>query len=306
MSRDARDGERGRGRAGREKPNAAARDAMRIAGEVKRAAQEVTRAAQDVKDAAQEVRRAAREVPTELIWSRPQPGARRPRLTREEIAAAALALADAEGFQAVSMRRVAVELGVGTMTLYYYVQTKDELLALMNDAMMGEVLVPEGELPSDWRAALELIAHRSRAACRRHPWAITGSPGVMGPNAMRHFEQSLAAVEPLDLDFATRLEIISMVDDYVFGFALRELRDEDERLEQGGSDQWVQAMAGYVEAQLATGSFPQMERIVGGKGALAAIERLVALDRDAGRFERGLRRLLDGIALDLDRSAGRP
>ena len=111
-----------------------------------------------------------------------------------------LALAYAEGLDAVSMRRVASELGVGTMTLCYYVATRDELLALMNDAMMGELVVPAGELPSDWRAALGLIAHRSRAAFRRHPWAIEEPPGTLGPNAMRHFEQSLAAVDGLEVD----------------------------------------------------------------------------------------------------------
>src|SRR5262249_22635960 len=140
--------------------------------EVKRIAREVTQTArEEAERAAAEVRRVAREAPADLIWARPEPGARRARLTREQIATVALALADAEGVEALSMRRVAAELGVGTMTLYYYVETKDELLALMNDSMMGEILVPDDELPTEWRPALEAIAQRSRAAFRRHPWA---------------------------------------------------------------------------------------------------------------------------------------
>src|SRR5262245_12639315 len=81
------------------------------------------------------------------IWSRPEPRARRPAHTRDGIASAAIRIADAEGFEAVSMRRVAAELRAGTMTLYHYVRTKDELLALVDNAVMGELLVPPGELP---------------------------------------------------------------------------------------------------------------------------------------------------------------
>ena len=88
------------------------------------------------------------------IWDRPEPGSRRPRHTREQIAAAALAIADREGFEAVSMRRVAAEVGAGTMTLYHYVRTKDDLIDLMDDAIMGEVLIPDGELPATWREAM--------------------------------------------------------------------------------------------------------------------------------------------------------
>jgi AcrR family transcriptional regulator len=65
------------------------------------------------------------------------------------------------------MRRVAAELGAGTMTLYHYVRTKDDLRALMDDAIMGELLIPTDELPAGWRAALTEIARRSHATFRR-------------------------------------------------------------------------------------------------------------------------------------------
>ena len=83
-------------------------------------------------------------------------------------------VADTEGIDAVSMRRVASELGAGTMTLYHYVRTKEDLLALMDDAMMAELLVPESELPKDWREALTAIAHRTRNTFSRHRWALLG------------------------------------------------------------------------------------------------------------------------------------
>jgi AcrR family transcriptional regulator len=132
------------------------------------------------------------------IWSRPAPGERRPSLTREKIVASAMALVDQEGIAALSMRRIAQDLGVGTMTLYHYVRTKDELLDLIDDAMMGELLLSDDELPpDDWRKGLTAIAMRSREVHRRHPWIIRTLDGLgnrIGPNGLRHFEQSLAAV----------------------------------------------------------------------------------------------------------------
>lgn len=234
----------------------------------------------------------------QLIWMRPEPGLRRARLNREEIARAALRIADAEGIEALSMRRVAGDLGVGTMSLYYYVQTKAELLDLMHDEMMGEVVISEDELPDDWRGALEAIAHRALAAIQRHPWAIGAPPTVSGPNGMRHFEQSLAAVAALDASERTRFEIIFIVDEYVFGYALREaeeMREADERDESK-----LDALMAYFETQLATGQFPHIEGLREGTDARTSFERIEGLMRDPGRFDRGLKRLLDGIALELE------
>jgi AcrR family transcriptional regulator len=76
------------------------------------------------------------------------------------------------------MRRIAAELGAGTMTLYHYVGSKHDLFALMEDAIMGDLLVVDGELPTDWRQALTAIARRARDTFRRHPWALTGMRGA--------------------------------------------------------------------------------------------------------------------------------
>jgi AcrR family transcriptional regulator len=245
--------------------------------------------------------RAAREAAEQegSIWVRPGPGARRARLTREEIAQAALALADAEGIEAVSMRRVAASLEVGTMSLYHYVRTKAELVELMNDEMLAEVYVPPAELPAQWRPALQAIATRTMATFRRHPWALDRPPDTPGPNALRHFEQCLEAVAGLDVDFPKRLEIIAMVDDYAFGFALRQVHDAREREER--SEAALEAMVGYFESQISTGDYPQLEAVVrGAPGTREALEEFEALMGDEARFDRGLARLLDGIALDLE------
>src|SRR5260370_3371575 len=90
-------------------------------------------------------------------------------LSRDKIAATALAIADAEGFESVSMRRVAKEMGGGTMSLYYYVKTKADLIAAMDDALMGEGLLLS--LPRDWPAALTVIAFRTREFFLRTPSA---------------------------------------------------------------------------------------------------------------------------------------
>ena len=106
------------------------------------------------------------------IWARPEPAARSPRFSRQQIAAAALEIADAEGFEAVSMRRIARSLGAGTMSLYRYITTKDDLLALVGDALLGEALVA-GELPCRLaRGNRRRWPARQGSAYLRHPWAV--------------------------------------------------------------------------------------------------------------------------------------
>src|SRR6266540_2560688 len=130
----------------------------------------------------------------ESIWMRPEPTGRRAPRSRDDIAAAAIAVADAEGIEAVSMRRVAAELGFGTMSLYHYVRSKDELLDLMSDGIMGGQLVDDAELQQGWRAGLTAIAHATRRNIERHPWMGDAMrpqhSNVPGPNAMRHVDQS--------------------------------------------------------------------------------------------------------------------
>ncbi len=141
-------------------------------------------------------------------------------MTREKIAATALAIADKEGFAAVSMRRVANELQVGTMSLYYYVKTKDDLIAVMDDALMGEALLPS--LPKDWRRAMTEIAKRTHAVFIRHPWALvamlSAPPGL---NAMRHTEQCLEVLAETSMTAKQKITLLATVDDFVFGHALR-------------------------------------------------------------------------------------
>lgn len=221
------------------------------------------------------------------LWTRSEPDARRPRLGRAELAAAAIRVADSEGIDAVSMRRLAIELEVGTMSLYHYVRTKDELLALMIDELLLEVVVP-GQLPRDWRQAMTAIARRSRQSLRRHPWVfdIVGDPTI-GPNAVRHFDQSWQAVEGLDVDLTTKLDIITAVDEYTFGSCLME------RQRFSGHDD--PGMLRYIERLLDDGSYPALLALADEYGTDELWARIQAHAADEERFERNLARLLDGF-----------
>lgn len=208
------------------------------------------------------------------------------RLTREKISGAALEIADSEGFAAVSMRRIASRLGVSTMSLYYYIRTKADLVALMDDALMGETLVPEGQLPSEWREALTAIARRTRDVFTRHPWALLSLQGAPpGPNAMRHFEQSLEAVEQAPLSLKGKLALLQLVDDFVFGHSLRTA----ERDSLGGDPDLTQLFK--------TGAFPRTAALFAPGNSRDAARHRQWLLKD--RFESGLAAVLDGATRQL-------
>jgi AcrR family transcriptional regulator len=237
------------------------------------------------------------KIDRQSIWMRPEPGDRKPRFTRQKIAQAALAIADSAGFDAVSMREVASKLGAGTMTLYHYVRTKDDLVALMDDALMGEVLVRDDELPTGWRNKLALIAQRTHAVFVRHPWAPVAMQGAPpGPNGLRHFEQCLEALAETPLDVTSKLELLGVIDDFVFGHALRsgEARDHASKASDASG-----AFADFAQRQLATGDYPQTAALFGDANERQAGERLAAFSGSGRRFERGLSALLDGAQLSM-------
>jgi AcrR family transcriptional regulator len=254
-----------------------------------RAGELVARALDRVDNAA--IRESPAVEPVEpMVWFRQEPASRRPAHTRADIARAAVEIADSEGFDAVSMRRVAQRLGAGTMTLYHYVRNKDELVALMTDQVMSEIVVPEGELAEHWRTALTQLANRTRDAFAAHHWIFERfGDGHPGPNGMRHFEQSLQAVASLDLDRQLTFEVIGQVDDYVFGYALRELQEQEEH-ERG----WPPEVLEFFQREIDTGRYPRMSQFFG-TDVDAAVKEIVNFLGQKDRFARGLARLLDGI-----------
>lgn len=235
------------------------------------------------------------------VWTRAEPGTRRPRFTRETIAATAIRIADAEGFEAVSMRRIAAELEAGTMTLYHYVRTRDELMALITDTLMAELVVPDGEMPADWRGAISEIGRRSLAMLTRHPWLLDiADDPTIGPNSVRHFDQSLQSVASLDVSMQDRLDLITVVDEYVFGYCLHQRTRFHEQDDNGIPPELIE----YVAELARNGDYPQLTLMMDTYGTHGAWSLVNANSIDANRFERNLARILDGFEAGFNRSDG--
>lgn len=232
-----------------------------------------------------------------FIWQRIEHSGRgpRPSLTHDQIARAAIALADADGIEAVSMRRVAAELGAGTMTLYRYVATRDELLDLMIDAIIGDFGSAD-RLSGDWRRDLAAEAHTNRAMMHAHPWsvALRYARPSFGPNGLANTERVLASVDGVGLDIDGKLDLVSTMSSFVLGFTQAELAEQEARRRTGLSeDQWRASMGPYIEGVLATKRYPFLERVI--------VDAEDFPDPDAV-FERRLDLVLDGLAARVARS----
>ena len=232
-----------------------------------------------------------------------QPPRRDRGLSRAEIVATAIAVADAEGPDAISMRRIARELRAGPMSLYWHVGSKEELLDLMLESIEAEVEVPE---PSgDWRADLRAFARRTRAGMLAHRWAMEflGGRPPSGPNDARNLERLLGVLDGLGLDARTTMDILGTVATYVMGAVIREaqeIRGERDRelAEQNLTEGEISAEhERYRNWFVASGQYPHIARFMD-----EDVDPDDPETRDE-RFEFGLDCVLDGIAVRLQ--AGR-
>ncbi len=211
-------------------------------------------------------------------------------LTRERVVATAVAIADADGLDALSMRRVATDLGVATMTIYRHVPGKDELVLLMADAAYGERPLPEPP-PPDWRTGLTLIAREQWAGYRRHEWLarITSMtrPEPL-PNAMAHTDWTMRALDGLGLTAETMLLLAVTLANHVRGTA-ENLEAETQAEHDTGltAEQWMEAQGAALADVFAARPLPMLSRVAQGPD--------IDLDIDV-LFEFGLQRLLDGFA----------
>ncbi|MBZ9595067.1 TetR/AcrR family transcriptional regulator [Streptomyces yangpuensis] len=225
----------------------------------------------------------------EVIWSRPQRAGRgpRPAHSRESIAAEAVRIADAEGIEAVSMRRVAAGIGAGTMSLYNYVPRKEELYELMVDAVGGEYefTAPTG----DWRADLLALARQTRALMHRHPWLPRLLSPVYGfsPNALRYLEHSLECLAPLDVPEAEKLELVAAVNGTVATYVAGELAlAERARALPWSEDEEQGVRTAWLGSRLATGQYPRLAAAVSGAGPVpgAGLDMAAVFDRSVTRL----------------------
>ena len=168
----------------------------------------------------------------ELAWDEPT-GTSGDGLTRARIVQTALAIADAEGLDAVSIRRVAGDLGARPMSLYSHIAAKEDLVALMLNEVSGRGLVRE-PLSDDWREAMAQIARAAYSVYLDHPWALSafGTAPRAGPNLLRRAEQSAQAVEGLDLEPADAWTALRIMHEWTMGHALHAITlREDDQLE---------------------------------------------------------------------------
>ncbi|EME56652.1 TetR/AcrR family transcriptional regulator [Amycolatopsis decaplanina] len=219
-----------------------------------------------------------------VVWERPEPPSRPALapLSRELIVRAAIRLADADGLDAVSLRKIATALDAGPMRLYGYIEGKDELLDLMVDAAHAEIR-PAGD---DWREMLRSLADATRRAVHRHEWLadLLGGRPQLGPNALANAETVMAALGEVGVDSV--MPVVSAVNAYTIGAVRREIAERRAERATGMDERrWQATLGPYLERSFATGKLP----------ALATVVRdAVHLNADE-TFRMGLDFLLDGI-----------
>jgi AcrR family transcriptional regulator len=203
----------------------------------------------------------------------------KPGLTLAQIVTAAVELADAEGLDAVSMRRLAAELGAGTMSLYRYVPGKAELVDLMLDTVFRETAPPPED--AGWREALEHYARTIWASYRRHPWSAPAEARpVLGPGSLDRYEGMLRAVAATGLAPGDVVNATELVGHYVAGAARRAAEETDV-----DDEEWWAAREPFWERYFDVERYP----------TITALYEAGAFEARADAFEFGLQRVLDGI-----------
>jgi AcrR family transcriptional regulator len=235
----------------------------------------------------------------EAAWGvrgRPHKGPK-PGLSLERIVAGAVRVADVEGLAAVSMSRVATELGTAPMSLYRYVAAKDELLALMVDAAYGPA--PSGAPPptgtagdTGWRAGLSRYAWAMRARIQQHPWVlgipISGLPSL--PNEVSWFEEGLRCLGGTGLEENEKGSAILLVSGYVRNSAMIDADIAAAVMASGKTpDEWMSSYARTLTTLADPQRFPALTKFI----AAGVFDRA---DPPDAEFAFGLDRILDGLA----------
>lgn len=210
------------------------------------------------------------------------------RLTRVRVLKAATALADRDGIESLTMRRLAEELGAGAMSLYYHVPNKDALLDGMVDLVFSEIDLPTSE--GDWKAALRRRAVSTREALRRHPWAVgrmeaTTAPG---PNDLRLHDAVLGCLRAAGFSIEMAIQAYSLQDAYIYGFALQEKTVAFGTQEQSARQAKRRVREVEARTEDAAALYPNLAEVVAGYVAEHGY------DAD-GAFVFGLDVILDGL-----------
>ena len=204
-------------------------------------------------------------------------------LTRQRVLRAAVALADRGGVGALSMRKLAQELGVEAMSLYHHVANKDDILDGIVDVVFGEIELPAGE--AGWEAAMRRRAVSAREALRRHPWAtgLMESRRTPGPANIRHHDAVLGVLRNAGFPVELAAHAYSLLDSYIYGFALQEASLPFHTPEETAE------VAQEIMAVFPADDYPHLAEI--------ATEHVLQPGYDYGNeFLYGLDLILDGLA----------
>ncbi|MCX5381553.1 TetR/AcrR family transcriptional regulator [Streptomyces sp. NBC_00091] len=233
------------------------------------------------------------------VWTRPRRQKEQPALSQEQIVAAAVRLLDAEGIEALSMRKLGTEMGTAATSLYRHVANKDELIELVVDEVYGELQLPEAGGPDGWREALSQGGHSLRDMVLRHPWvaSVLGQVGLshLGPNLIRMSERMLklalsAGFPPGEADLAMKAVI-----SYVIGATTSEASYLSLLARSGKSEaEWLESLLPAAEAALE--DHPMVKDHASARHGQDPARMREEI------FDYGLQRVLDGLAARLGRS----
>lgn len=204
-------------------------------------------------------------------------------LSRERVLSGALAVADTGGVAALTIRTLALELGVKPMSVYHHVANKDEILDGIVDLVFSEIELPSDD--GDWRSQMHRRAVSARRVLRRHPWSIQllQSRISPGPATLRHHDAVIGCLRGAGFSVQLTAHAFALIDSYVFGFALSETS-----LPINGPDT-VADVAGPMMQQVSADAYPHLIEF--------AVEHILKPGYDFGlEFEFGLSLILDGIS----------
>jgi AcrR family transcriptional regulator len=207
---------------------------------------------------------------------------RRAPLSRERVLRAAVKLADRDGIESLSMRKLGHELGVEAMSLYNHVRNKEEILDGLVDAVFAEIELPPPGV--DWAEAMRRRAVSAREALKRHPWALglLESRVQPGPANLRHHDAVLGSLRTAGFSIEMSAHAYSVLDSYIYGFTLNELALPL------ATRQDVTQVAGNILRESPAGEYPHLTEM--------AIEHVMKRKYDYGdEFEFGLDLILDGL-----------
>ncbi|GAB3101805.1 TetR/AcrR family transcriptional regulator [Isoptericola nanjingensis] len=230
-----------------------------------------------------------------LLWDPPQPSGRgrRARLTLDDVIGAGTAIADAEGLEGLSMRKVAGRLGVGAMSLYTYVPGRTELLDLMIDRAFAELALPPAT--ATWRDGLAAYARAHWELFQRHPWILQTNMWrlPLTPSVLDAQECGLRTLVDTGLAERQVVEIVGLLDAFVRGLARSTVAESAEKDASGQSnDEYWTSMSSFWVDHFDPQRYPTMLRIWDAGG----------FDAEATPFEASLERLLDSVGMAIDRA----